>query len=570
MRTSLLRTKPLSVLLEETTEEGHRLRKALGPWDLVAIGIGCIIGVGIFVLPGVEAATHAGPGIILSFGLAACACACAALCYAELASMIPVAGSAYTYGYATLGEVFAWIIGWDLILEYMVGASLVAIGWSAYLVNLLDHALAAAGTSVPRAISASPFAENPGLANLPAAAIVLFLTWLLVRGIKESARANLVMVLIKVAVIVVFVVLAVGHVNPSNWRPFLPFGFGGVMTAAAIVFLAYVGFDAVSTTAEEAVNPQRDMPIGILGSLVVATILYMAVAAIMTGVVPYRDLNVADPVALVLNRLGLPWASMLISLGAITGITSVLLVLLLGQPRILFAMSRDGLLPEGLSRVHARYRTPYLTTMFTGGIVAVAAALTPINVVAELCSIGTLFAFIIVCAGVIVLRHVRADLARPFRVPAVPLPALVVLAAAVPAVLALAGLRGLAAAALILPAAAVALCAASEGTRRAVSMAAVPALGVALCGYLMVSLPLMTWLRLACWLCVGLAIYAVYGFRRSRVAVGTGVAARVEWRSVAASALFFGGAVATLLMMIFLPRGATAPSLVDLVRRLFS
>ena len=570
MRTSLLRTKPLSALLEETTEEGHRLRKALGPWDLVAIGIGCIIGVGIFVLPGVEAATHAGPGIILSFALAACACACAALCYAELASMIPVAGSAYTYGYATLGEVFAWIIGWDLILEYMVGASLVAIGWSAYLVNLLDHALAAAGTSVPRAISASPFGESPGLANLPAAAIVLFLTWLLVRGIKESARANLVMVLIKVAVIVVFVVLAVGYVNPSNWRPFLPFGFGGVMTAAAIVFLAYVGFDAVSTTAEEAVNPQRDMPIGILGSLVVATILYMAVAAIMTGVVPYRDLNVADPVALVLNRLGLPWASMLISLGAITGITSVLLVLLLGQPRILFAMSRDGLLPEGLSRVHARYRTPYLTTMFTGGIVAVAAALTPINVVAELCSIGTLFAFIIVCAGVIVLRHVRDDLARPFRVPAVPLPALVVLAAAVPAALALAGLRGLAAAALVLPAAAIALYAAPEGSRRAVSMAAVPALGVVLCGYLMVSLPLMTWLRLACWLCVGLAIYAVYGFRRSRVAVGTGVAARVGWRSAAASALFFGGAVATLLMMIFLPHGATAPSLVDLVRRLLS
>ena len=322
--------------------------------------------------------------------------------------------------------------------------------------------------------------------------------------------------------------------------------------------------------AEEAVNPQRDMPFGILGSLVVATILYMAVAAIMTGVVPYAELDVADPVALVLNRLGLPWASMLISLGAITGITSVLLVLLLGQPRILFAMSRDGLLPDGLSKVHPRYKTPYLTTMFTGGVVAVAAALTPIHVVAELCSIGTLFAFIIVCAGVVVLRHVRADLARPFRVPAVPLPALVVVAAVVPAVLALSGLRGPAAAALLLPAAALALYAAPEGARRAVSSAAVPALGVLLCGYLMVSLPLMTWLRLTCWLCLGLAMYAVYGFRRSRVAVETGASASVGWRSATASAIFLGGAVATLLLMIFLPHGATAPSLVDIVRRLLS
>ena len=570
MRSSLLRTKPLSLLLEETNEEGHRLRKALGRWDLVAIGIGCIIGVGIFVLPGVEAATHAGPGIILSFGLAALACACAALCYAELASMIPVAGSAYTYGYATLGEVFAWIIGWDLILEYMVGASLVAIGWSAYLVNLLNHAAARVGASVPHAITASPFDKDPGIANFPAALVVLFLTWLLVRGIKESARANLVMVLIKVSVILVFVVLSVGSVNPANWHPFLPFGFGGVMTAAAIVFLAYVGFDAVSTTAEEAVNPQRDMPFGILGSLLVATLLYMAVAAIMTGVVPFRELDVADPVALVLNRLGMPWASMLISLGAIMGITSVLLVLLLGQPRILFAMSRDGLLPEGLSKVHRRFRTPYRTTMFTGAVVSVAAALTPINVVAELCSIGTLLAFVIVCAGVIVLRRMRADLQRPFRVPAVPHAVLVAVGATVPAILAFVGLAGPAAAALALPAAALLLYAAPERVRRTVRETLIPALGVLLCGYLMVSLPLMTWLRLVCWLCLGLGLYAIYGFHRSRVSAEAGSAARPGSASALAATAFLAGAVVAGLFMAFLPHAATAPSLVDLAKRLLS
>ncbi len=464
---SLFRTKSLAALLHEPDSERGSLKRALGPFDLVAIGIGCIIGVGIFVLPGVEAATHAGPGIVLSFTIAAAACACAALCYAELAAMIPVAGSAYTYGYATLGEIVAWIIGWDLILEYMVGASLVAIGWSAYLVNLLNHLFKPFGYTLPHTWCAAPWGPDKGILNLPAVLVVALLTALLVRGIKESARVNLAMVIIKVTVIIFFIALAAWYVDPTNWQPFMPFGFKGVMTAAAIVFLAYVGFDAVSTTAEEALNPQRDMPIGIMGSLVVSTLLYVAVAAIMTGIVPYQKLNVADPVALVLNHLDKGWASMIVSVGAITGITSVLLVLLLGQPRILFAMSRDGLLPEALSRVHPRYRTPATTTVVTGSIVAVSAALTPINVVAELCSIGTLFAFMIVSAGVLVLRHIRAEVKRPFKVPLYPV---------------------------------------------------IPVLGIVLCGYLMASLPLMTWLRFLIWLVVGLVIYAFYSYRHSHVA----------------------------------------------------
>ena len=540
MSHSILRTKPLSLIVADTSDQAHALRKTLGAWDLVAIGIGCIIGVGIFVLPGVEAATHAGPGIILSFAIAALACGCSALCYAELAAMIPVAGSAYTYGYATLGEIVGWIIGWDLILEYMVGASLVAIGWSAYLVNLVNHALAGSGMGIPHAIVAAPWGQNPGVINLPAAAIVLFLTWLLVRGIKESARVNLVIVIVKVAVIVTFVLLTVWYIHPSNWTPFLPFGFKGVATAAAIVFLAYVGFDAVSTTAEEAVNPQRDLPIGIIGSLVVATVLYMIVAAIMTGIVPYQQLNVGDPVALVLNVLEMPWASMVISLGAICGITSVLLVLLLGQPRILFAMSRDGLLPRALSHVHERYRTPHVTTMITGIIVATAAALTPINVVAELCSIGTLFAFMIVCAGVIVLRFTRADIHRPYSVPGgwfaaafVCVPFLIgVSLAPIPVW-----------SRVLISAIGVVLCA-------ALKKHLLPLAGILLCGYLMFSLPLITWLRLFTWLFLGLAVYATYGYTHSAVATAGALKGS---RAAAARALlalgFLAGAVVCGFLM---------------------
>jgi basic amino acid/polyamine antiporter, APA family len=464
MVSRLLRTKSIDGMVAETELENHRLRKTLTSWDLIAIGIGCIIGVGIFVLPGVQAAANAGPGIILSFAIAAVACACNALCYAELAAMIPVSGSAYAYGYATLGELFAWIIGWDLILQYMVAAVMVSSGWSAYFVNLLGTS----GINVPQALTASPWDKAPGLFNLPAATIVLIITWLLVRGIKESARVNLAIVIIKIGVILLFIVAAVWHVDPRKWRPFMPFEFKGVLKAAAVVFLAYVGFDAVSTAAEEAKKPQRDIPIGIIGSLGIATILYMAVSAIMTGVVPYYDLGVADPVAKVLNTLKMPWASAIISVGALAGITSVLLVLVLSQPRILLSMSRDGLLPPALSRIHKKFQTPYISTLLTGGIVSVAAALTPLDVSAELCSMGALFAFVIVGTSVIVLRYLKPDIPRPFRVPLSPF---------------------------------------------------IPALSVLLCGYLILALSLMTQIRFLVWLAIGILIYFSYGYRKSSLSV---------------------------------------------------
>jgi APA family basic amino acid/polyamine antiporter len=473
MLNALFRKKHLSQLLSDTEAEGHKLRRSLSVWDLIALGVGCIIGVGVFVLPGVEAAKHAGPGIILSFAIAGLACGCSALCYAELAAMIPVAGSAYTYGYATLGELPAWIIGWDLLLEYMVAACLVSIGWSSYLVNLLNNILRPWGAQLPAALVNAPlawsdtahkFITTGAWINLPAVFIVALLTILLVRGVKESSRVNLIIVIVKLAVIVFFIVLAAWHIKPANWQPFMPFGFGGIMTAAAIVFLAFVGFDAVSTAAEEARNPQKDMPIAIMSSLAIATALYMAVSAIMTGVVPFHKLGVPDPVALVLNELKMPWASAIVSVGALAGITSVLLVLILAQPRILFAMSRDGLLPPGLSRVHRRFGTPHKTTLLTGLIVAVASALLPIQIVAELCSIGTLFAFIIVCSGVIVLRYTRKDIHRPFKTPLFPV---------------------------------------------------LPALGVLLCGYLMANLPVTAWERFLIWLAIGLTIYFLYGRRKS-------------------------------------------------------
>jgi basic amino acid/polyamine antiporter, APA family len=472
----ILRTKPLRLLVAETESGAHPLRRVLTVWDLVALGIGGIIGVGIFILPGLEAAQHAGPGIMLSFAIAAVACSCAALCYAELAAMIPVAGSAYTYGYATLGELPAWIIGWDLLLEYMVAACLVAIGWSAYGVNLVQHVLRPWGLRFPAALSQAPvdwspllhrFVATGAIVNLPAVVIVALLTVLLIRGMQASARVNRLMVLVKLTAIVLFICLAAWHVQPGNWTPLMPFGFSGVMTAAAVVFVAFGGFDAVSTAAEEAQHPQRDLPIGIMGSLAVATLLYIAVAAIMTGVVPYHQLGVSDPVALVLNELHMLWASILVSLGAMAGMTSVLLVLLLGQPRILLAMARDGLLPAALAHVHPRYHTPHRTTLLTGGTVALASALLPMRVVAELCSIGTLFAFLIVCVGVLVLRYRQADLVRPFKVPLFPV---------------------------------------------------LPALGALLCAYLMSTLPQTAWQRFLLWLLLGLGMFFTYGFRKSQLA----------------------------------------------------
>lgn len=470
---SLLRTKPISELLKTVGSKDKGLKRTLSAWDLVSFGIGCIIGVGIFVLPGQEAAVHAGPAITLSFALAAIACACAALCYAELASMIPVAGSAYTYGYATLGEIFAWIIGWDLILEYMVGASLVSIGWSGYFVNFLNKSLEPFGYQFPRMLSASPFSqENPGFINLPAIFIVFLLTILLVRGIKESSNVNRLVVIIKILVIVVFIAIASWYINPTNWTPFMPFGFKGVMTAAAIVFLAFVGFDAVSTAAEEAKEPQKDVPIGIIGSLLIATILYIAVSAIMTGVVPYPQFkDVAEPIALVLNTINKPFASILVSIGAIAGMTSVILVLLMAQPRILFAMSRDGLLPPVMSKVHPKFKTPYFTTIITGIIVAFAAGFTPIGVVAELCSIGTLAAFAIVSGGVLVLRIKKPDLPRPFKVPLFLL---------------------------------------------------VSGLGLFSCLALMLSLPSITWKRFVLWLLLGFVVYFVYGKKGAKKVLENG------------------------------------------------
>jgi APA family basic amino acid/polyamine antiporter len=465
MACKLFQTKPLDRLLAEGRDENHALNRRLTSWDLIAIGIGCIIGVGIFVLPGIQAAENAGPGIILSFAIAAVACACNALCYAELAAMIPSSGSAYTYAYATLGEVFAWLIGWDLILQYTIAAVMVSTGWSAYFVNLLETM----GLTLPHAMTASILDQNPGLINLPAVGIVLCITALLGRGVKESSRANAIIVVIKISAILIFIAAAVGRVDPAKWQAFMPFGLKGVFKASAIVFLAYIGFDAVSTTREESIHPQRDIPIGIIGSLAVATILYMAVSAIMTGIVPYRELGVADPIAKVLNTIHLRWASAIISVGAIASITSVLLILLLSQPRILFSISRDGLLPPALARIHRKYRSPHVATWITGAVVAVAAAFTPLDISSELCSMAALSAFIVVAVSVLVLRHLRADIKRPFRVPLSPF---------------------------------------------------IPALGIVLCGYLLLSLSAATWINFLAWMAIGFVIYFGYGYRKSLVSAG--------------------------------------------------
>src|SRR5499425_1976913 len=424
-RRQLFAVKPVHVLLEEMAGE-HRLRRVLGPVTLTALGVGAIIGAGIFVLTGLAAHDKAGPGLTLSFVVAGVGCALAALCYAEFASMVPVAGSAYTYAYATLGELFAWIIGWDLVLEYAVASSTVAHGWSHYFISFLGLfgvTLPARWTGTPIDFDAATHAwvHTGAICNLPAALVVLLVTVVLVIGIRESASFNAAMVCLKL--VVVFFVIGVGsrYIHVENWHPFLPYGVPGVLKGSAYIFFAYIGFDSVSTHAEEARNPQRDVPIGIIASLALCTILYILVAAVLTGMVPFREINIDAPVAHAFAAHGLSAAVFLISLGAIIGLTSVLLVLLLSQARILLALARDGLISRSFfGSVHPRFRTPHKATILTGILVALAGALFPLKLLADLVNIGTLMAFAIVCASVIVMRRTNPDLPRPFRTPFVP------------------------------------------------------------------------------------------------------------------------------------------------------
>ncbi len=446
---SLLRTKPINA--DAYCDTG--LKRCLSAVDLTLLGIGAIIGAGIFVLTGIAAAKSAGPAIVLSYVVSGFACAFAALAYAELAASIGGCGSAYGYAYAGLGELIAWIIGWDLILEYGVATAAVAIGWAGYV----NNALTAMGMPLPMVLLKSPV--EGGFVNLPALLIVLSLAVLLAIGVRQSARFNAVMVLVKLLAITTFVAVAAFNVQPANWEPFMPFGWEGVMGGAALIFFAYIGFDAVSTAAEEAINPQRDLPIGILVSLVVCTLIYVVVAGLLTGIVPYYTLNVASPVADSLLRIGYPWAAAFIAAGAIAGLTTVMLVLYYGLTRVFLAMSRDGLLPPVFSAINKGTHTPIRVIMASGVLIAAIAGFTPIGDVAELVNIGTLAAFVLVCAGVIHLRYTRPDLKRPFRTP---------------------------------------------------FGSVTPLLGIIFCVYLMLSLPLVTWLRFGVWLALGMVIYFVY------------------------------------------------------------
>jgi APA family basic amino acid/polyamine antiporter len=472
---SLFATKSLSVITADA--EKDLLKRALGPGQLIALGIGAIIGAGIFTLTGVAAAQHAGPAVTLAFVAAAIGCAFAGICYSEFATMIPIAGSAYTYAYATMGELLAWIIGWDLVLEYAVGAATVSIGWSSTLVSILHDF----GIDLPTSIIASPFQPVTlpdgtaafGLINLPAVAVVVGISLLLIVGIQESARANAVIVVLKVAVVVLFIFLGWKYINTANYTPYIPpnigsgqFGWSGILTAAGVIFFAYIGFDAVSTAAQEARNPQRDMPMGIIGSLAICTVLYILYAHVLTGLVNYKDLNVAAPLAVAVDRLPYKVVGELMKIGSLLGLTSVMLVMLLGQSRVFFSMSRDGLLPPMFSRVHSKFRTPYMSNAMLMIFVCLFSGFAPIGLVGQMTSIGTLFAFVIVCAGILIMRRTQPDLPRPFKTPFVP---------------------------------------------------AVPILGVLVNLGLMSGLGVDNWLRLLIWLVIGLCIFFGYSRSHSRL-----------------------------------------------------
>ena len=487
---NLFRRKRVADLQAEILTD-HSLKRALGPMNLTALGIGAVIGAGIFVLTGQAAAKYAGPAIVFSFVLAGMACAFAGLCYAEFSAMIPISGSAYTYGYATLGEFVAWIIGWDLILEYLFAASTVAVGWSGYIVSFLKDL----GLVIPPAFTSAPYNHSApadagwniwrlftegwvstgAVLNVPAMLIVGIITVLLVIGIRESATFNNIIVAIKLAVILAFIAVGLAFINRENWAPFVPpslgpgtFGWGGVLRAAGVIFFAYIGFDAVSTAAQEAKNPQRDMPIGILGSLAICTVLYITVALVLTGIIKYTQLNVPDPIAVAIDSLGqsVAWLRPIIKIGAIAGLSSVILVMMLGQPRIFYAMSKDGLLPPIFGAVHPKFRTPWLATILTGSIAMLVAGLFPIGLLGELVSIGTLLAFAIVCVGIFVLRFTDPDIKRPFRTP---------------------------------------------------MFWIVCPLGAFFCFWLMYGLPPDTWARLIVWMVIGMVIYFAYGRRHSKV-----------------------------------------------------
>jgi basic amino acid/polyamine antiporter, APA family len=456
---NIFRTKSIEAYRGDASRT--QLRRSLGALDVILLGVGVIVGTGIFVLTGVAAARYAGPALMLSFVIASITCAFVSLAYSELAAMVPVAGSSYAYAYASVGEFIAWLVGWNIILEYTVGASAVAGGWSAYVVGLLKSAgieLSKTWTSVP--------AEG-GIVNLPAVLITLFLTFLLVRGIRESTKANKILVGVKLLAIFLFLFLAGPSVDTMNWEPFMPFGFAGVSAGAAFIFFAYLGFDAISTAAEETKNPSRDMPIGIIGSMIICTILYIAVTGVMTGNVPYAQLDNAEPVAYVLRSLGYNFGSALVGTGAIAGLTTVLLVMIYAQTRAFFSMSRDGLIPKGICKIHPHYATPHRITLLVGTAVALISGFTPIHIVAEMCSIGTLFAFIVSSIGVIVMRHKYPEAERPFRCP----------------------------------------------WARTIAV-----LAVLSCSYVMYNLSAMTWERFFIWSILGIVLYFAYGYRHSTLA----------------------------------------------------